>query len=280
LTIVVGIISFWMVHDFPDEAKFLTPEDRARVLFRLKQDKQSSAKHEDFKLAYLWAALKDWKMYNGMLMYMGSLMPLYSFSLFLPSIIQNMSFTTPDDVVRNQLLSVPPYAAGAIVTIIVGFASDHLQKRAFFNMAIAWSGITGFIMIMASDRPGVQYAGTFFGAMGIYPAVSLTIAWVANNVEGVYKRGIVLGMVIGWGNLNGVVSSNVYFNAPRYFEGHGTIVGYLFFGLFGGSVLFYTLLKRENKLRLAGKRDHIVEGKTAKEVEELFDRRPDFIYTL
>ena len=155
LTILVGIASFWMVHDFPLEARFLSKDDRARVLLRLKRDNQSSAHHEDFKLEYLWAALKEWKMYNGMVMYMGILMPLYSFSLFLPSIIQQMSFTTPDNIIRNQLLSVPPYAAGAILTIAVGFMSDRLQHRAFFNFGIAWCGIIGFIMIMASDQVGV-----------------------------------------------------------------------------------------------------------------------------
>lgn len=28
LTVVVAVISFWMVHDFPDTARFLTPEER------------------------------------------------------------------------------------------------------------------------------------------------------------------------------------------------------------------------------------------------------------
>jgi hypothetical protein len=67
-TVVVASISFWMVHDFPDEATFLSDDDRARVIRRLKQDKQSSAEHEQFKLAYLWATLKDWKTYTGMIM--------------------------------------------------------------------------------------------------------------------------------------------------------------------------------------------------------------------
>jgi hypothetical protein len=269
-----------MVHDFPLEAKFLSKDDRARVLLRLKKDGQSSAHHEDFEMKYLWQSLKEWKMYNGMVMYMGILMPLYSFSLFLPSIIQQMSFTTPDNIIRNQLLSVPPYAAGAIATIAVGFASDRTQIRAYFNFGIATCGIVGFTMIMASEKPGVQYVGTFLGAMGIYPAVSLTIAWVANNIEGVYKRGIVMGMVIGWGNLNGVVSSNVYFDPPRFFQGHGVIVGYLFFGVLCGSITFWYLLRRENKARLAGERDHLIQGKSQAEIAAMLDHRPDFIYTL
>ncbi|KAL7786804.1 major facilitator superfamily domain-containing protein [Trichoderma afarasin] len=280
LTILVGLLSFFFVHDFPDEAKFLSPEDRMRVLWRLKQDKQSSAEHESFKMEYFWAAIKDWKTYAGMLIYMGPLMPLYSFSLFLPSIIQNMSFTTKTAVIRNQLLSVPPYAVAAVATVAAGLWSDKIKRRAIFNICISLVGIAGFIMLMASTNPGVQYAGTFLGAVGIYPCIPITIAWVANNVEGVYKRGIVLGFVIGWGNINGVVSSNIYFHAPRYLEGHATIVGYMFIGVFCGSILMATLLSRENKRRLNGERNHWIEGKTQKEIEALGDMRPDFMYTL
>jgi MFS family permease len=67
-TLVIAVISFWMVHDFPDEATFLSDVDRARVIRRLKLDQQSSAEHEEFKLAYVWATLKDWKTYTGMMM--------------------------------------------------------------------------------------------------------------------------------------------------------------------------------------------------------------------
>lgn len=67
-TIVIAFLSFWMVHDFPDEATFLNADDRRRVIRRLKLDKQSSAEHEEFKLAYLWASLRDWKTYTGMAM--------------------------------------------------------------------------------------------------------------------------------------------------------------------------------------------------------------------
>ncbi|KND92941.1 putative transporter [Tolypocladium ophioglossoides CBS 100239] len=280
LTIIIGLVSFFMVHDFPDEAKFLSKDDRARVLLRLKRDGQHSAEHEDFKIAYFWAALKDWKTYAGMLIYMGPLMPLYAFSIFLPSIIQSMSFTDKSQIIKNQLLSVPPYAVAAILTIVVGFLSDKLKRRGVFNMGCAIVGAVGFIMLMATTNPAVQYVGTFLGACGIYPSISLTIAWITNNVEGVYKRGIVLGFVIGWGNLNGVVSSNIYFDPPRYFAGHGTVAAYLLVCMFCGSLLMQTLLGIENNKRRNGERDHWIEGKTEAEINALGDKRPDFIYTL
>lgn len=70
-------------------------------------------------------------------------------------------------------------------------------------MVMALFGIAGFAMLLGSGDPHIQYAGTFLGAMGIYPCVPNTISWAANNIEGVYKRGISLGFIIGYGNLNG-----------------------------------------------------------------------------
>lgn len=278
LTILVGIASFWMVHDFPDEARFLSDADRARVIRRLKLDKQSSAEHESFQMSYLWDALRDWKMWLGMVIYMGCDMPLYAFSLFLPTIVSNLGWNT--SVVRSQLMSVPPYVVAAILTVAVGFIADRTRARGLCNIIVSVLGVAGFAMLLGTDKPAVQYAGTFLAALGIYPCISNTISWVANNVEGVYKRGVVLGFVIGWGNLNGVVSSNVYFNGPRYPEGHGVIMAYLAVFLFGGSVLMSFLLRRENSKRRRGERDHRVQGLTEKEIERLGDQRPDFVYTV
>ncbi|KAI1128377.1 major facilitator superfamily domain-containing protein [Nemania abortiva] len=277
LTVVVAVVSYWMVHDFPDDARFLTEDDRARVIRRLKLDQQSSAEHEEWNAKYLYAGLKDWKMWLGMVIYMGCDMPLYAFSLFLPTIIQESGWNT--SVIRTQLLSVPPYAAAAVLTVVIGFVADRTRQRGLCNIIVSAIGIVGFILLIASNDPAVKYAATFLGALGIYPCISNTITWMANNVEGVYKRGVVLGFVIGWGNLNGIVSSNIFFDAPRYLEGHGVILAYMILFLFGGSILMTTLLRIENKKRREGKRDYLAEGKSEAELDRMGDGRPDFYYT-
>jgi hypothetical protein len=75
------------VYDFPDEAKFLSDDDRLRVYRRLKEDQQSSAEHEAFKLDYFYASIKDWKTYTAGLICMGCGGGLYAFSLNLPTSI-------------------------------------------------------------------------------------------------------------------------------------------------------------------------------------------------
>ncbi|POS72970.1 major facilitator superfamily transporter [Diaporthe helianthi] len=278
-TVIIGVISFWLVHDFPDEAKFLSNDDRVRVIRRLKLDQQSSAEHEDFSMTYFWQAWKDWKMWLGMAIYMGCDMPLYGFSLFLPTIIKNAGVAAPDDVVKQQLYSVAPYAAAAVLTVVVGFVADRTQARGICNICVSSVGIIGFAMLIGSEDAWVQYAGTFLGAAGIYPCIANTITWMANNTEGVYKRGVVLGFVIGWGNLNGVVSSNIYFRAPRFFEGHGVVLAYMIVFLLGGSILMTLGLRRENKKRRNGERDGWAINKTERELEDMGDQRPDFFYT-
>ncbi|KAL8648712.1 MAG: hypothetical protein Q9226_005887 [Calogaya cf. arnoldii] len=280
VTVAVGIASFWMVFDFPDEATFLSPVDRERVIRRLKEDQQSSAEHEEFKSSYLWASLKDWKTWLYAVIYMGCVSPLYAFSLFLPTIIgpNGLGFKGT----QAQLLSVPPYAAAACLTVLIGWIADRTQQRGICNAGVSIIGVIGFGMLLGSKAPGVQYAGTFLGALGIYPCIANTITWASNNTEGVYKRGVTLGLVIGWGNLNGVVSSNIYRkkDAPTYYIGHGVVFSYMVLFLLGGSTLMYFLLRSENTKRRTGKRDNLVAGKSGKEIEALGDVRPNFIYTL
>lgn len=40
------------------------------------------------------------------------------------------------------------------------------------------------------------------------------------------------------------------------------------------------MLKIENRKRLSGKRDNMLDGKTEEEIWIMGDKRPDFIYTM
>jgi len=81
-------------------------------------------------------------------------------------------------------LSVPPYAAAAVLTVAIGFIADRTKQRGICNMSVSVLGMVGFAMLLGCETPGARYAGTFLGAMGIYPAIANTISWVSNNTEG------------------------------------------------------------------------------------------------
>ena len=101
---------------------------------------------------------------------------------------------------------------------------------------------------------------------------AITLCWGA----------VVVGMVVGWGNLNGVVSSNIYITdqKPRYWTGHGVVLAYQIIFLLGGSVFMHIALRRENSARRSGKRDRMLDGLSEEEKWIKGDNRPEFIYTL
>lgn len=77
--------------------------------------------------------------------------------------------------------------------------------------------------------------------------------WVDNNYRRCLQARNCSGIVIGWGNLNCIVSSNIYFHAPKFTDRHATILAYTIACLFAGSILMTLLLHRENTAMLAGK---------------------------
>ncbi|KAH7027860.1 major facilitator superfamily transporter [Microdochium trichocladiopsis] len=275
-TVFVGLFCWWMVFDWPETARFLSEDDKIRLQRRIIQDRQGHAA-TDFDKKYIYEALKDWKTYGYMVIYMGCLCPLYAFSLFLPTIIAAIGYSGT----TAQLLTVPPYAVAALATVTVGFIADRTRWRGYCNIAVVLVGIVGFSMLLGSGDPHVQYAGTFLGAFGIYPTISNSLSWASNNIEGSLKRAVAIGMIVGWGNLNGVVSSNIYISTqkPRYLTGHGVVLAYQVLFLLGGTIFMHFALKAENKKRLSGARDNMNDGLTDEQKLVRGDNRPDFIYT-
>ncbi|PPJ60577.1 hypothetical protein CBER1_08146 [Cercospora berteroae] len=276
-TIVAGIFCWWMVFDWPATARFLTQDERLRVRYRLASDNQAGS-GEQFDRRHIYAALRDWKTWAHSLLNMGTFMPLYAFSLFLPTIVAGMGY----EGTHAQLLTVPPYALAACVTVFIGWLADRTKQRGFCTLGISCLAVAGFSMLLASGKPHVQYAATFLGAMGIYPALPNNITWAANNTEGTYKRGVLIGIIVGMGNINGIVSCNIYMKSekPRYRTGHAVIIAYVVICELVVASLTRAKLARENKRRKSGERDNMLDGMTADQIIVQGDKRPDFIYTL
>ncbi|CEL56159.1 putative transporter C1683,12 OS=Schizosaccharomyces pombe (strain 972 / ATCC 24843) GN=SPBC1683.12 PE=3 SV=1 [Rhizoctonia solani AG-1 IB] len=117
--------------------------------------------------------------------------------------------------------------------------------------------IAGFTMLIASPRPGVQYAGTFLAACGVYPNVPMGVAWNGNNIGGSTKRGVGLAMHVGFGNLGGMIGAFIYRSrdAPHYYPGHGTLIATLSMSAVL-SALMSAWLNREN-----ARRDRVAQEK-------------------
>lgn len=277
VTVLVGVFCWWMVFNWPDTAGFLTSDERLRLCHRLAEDRQASTA-EQFDKQHAYSALKDWKTWLYTVIFTGCCLPLYSFSLFLPTILQGMGYTGT----RAQLLSVPPYATAAAVTVLVGWLADKTKVRGPYNIGVSTIGAVGFSMLIGSGNAHIQYTGTFLGAIGIYPAIPNTLTWVSNNIQGMYRRGVTIGVVVGLGNLSGIVSSNVFLksDSPRFQIGLGVVLTSMVLFLLLGSTAMHVLLRIENQKRLVRHGNDTSLDTTVEEMGIEREELPSYRYTL
>ncbi|KAL7277633.1 hypothetical protein ACG7TL_008560 [Trametes sanguinea] len=223
LTAIVAVISYFAMYDYPENATFLTDAERTWLIETLRKDNTNLSKN--FKWKFLRQALADVHSYLLVGIYLFLLIPTYAFALFLPTIINGLGFSSSN----AQLLSIPPYVVGGISTIVIGILSDRLRMRGPFILGGLVSALIGYVVLYATKSPGAGYAGTVLAALGLFPSVACILAWAGGNIGGEVKRGVVIAMVIGFGNLGGVASSFIYRpqDSPRYHPGHGTDIGCL-----------------------------------------------------
>lgn len=71
LTVVVAFSAYFVLHDYPETASFLTPEERAFIAFRLRYDGQDAETHDGQRIAqsdkfgwkYVRQAFGDWQIW-------------------------------------------------------------------------------------------------------------------------------------------------------------------------------------------------------------------------
>jgi cyanate permease len=121
----------------------------------------------------MFQAFKDWKICVNMIIIISLFTPLYSIALFLPTIINRLGYSANG----AQLLTVPVYFLACLSTLGVNYAADKSGQRGVFLLGVQVLAIVGFIMLISSRKPHVQYAGTFLAAAGKYSCHIKRIAY-------------------------------------------------------------------------------------------------------
>ncbi|KAM0457996.1 hypothetical protein ACHAPV_001363 [Trichoderma viride] len=286
-TVLVAASAFFLLFDFPETATFLTEEERAFVIHRLKYQGQVQlladgtanqalvAQAEEFQWKYVWQAFTDWQIWVNIFVYWSIVCPLYGISLFLPSIIKSLHYTSS----TAQLMTVPIYVVAAILAVITAWFSDKVGKRSPFIIGFLFMMILGYGMCIGSSNPKVVYGGIFLVACAIYPSFPGNITWLCNNLSGSYKRSAGMAIQIGVGNLGGAMASNFYrqVDSPRYILGHGLELGFISIGIVTSVILivsYHTINKKRDKKLANGEAAHY----TPQELSEMGDRAVTFRY--
>ncbi|KAL8773147.1 MAG: hypothetical protein Q9209_001823 [Squamulea sp. 1 TL-2023] len=80
LTVVVAIFFFFVIPDFPENAKWLNEEERTYVQARLRKDQGRSAVERPIGARDVFNVFKDYKIFLGGFMYFGLVVPAYGYA--------------------------------------------------------------------------------------------------------------------------------------------------------------------------------------------------------
>ncbi|TLS21292.1 uncharacterized protein PpBr36_10305 [Pyricularia pennisetigena] len=278
LTVVFGLLCFFFMPNTPGDSSFLTPEEREHALRRMREDASGSSTIDvdDERFSWQWVkmALLAPQTYLLSLLWFFLLVPLYSFSLFLPTIIFGMGYTST----TAQLLTAPPNMTGFVSVIVCSYLSDRFKVRGPLIAGGTVLGIIGYTMLLASERNPVKYAGTFFIGLGVFQCSALMMGWCSNNLAPHYVRATGVGVIISLANCSAFIGTFIYLSdhAPRYILGHAIALGALCLTFVLTCVLM-AYLHWENGKRERGYRDDRLLQPNA---HRLGHRHPRFRYTL
>jgi MFS family permease len=192
VTVLVGILAPMWMPDSPATAWFLTERERRIAVQRLVSDETAShpqsADHTKVKLDHIelnrkvstadiraaLGSVHDWTCAFG---YFLSNITVQGISLFLPTILSDLRWSST----KAQLLSVPPYAAACVVTIVVALASDRIRQRGVFMAGLAVAGVVGFAVLRWDTQPNIKYMAVYFAMIGAFPGGPNFMCWALNS---------------------------------------------------------------------------------------------------
>lgn len=176
-----------------------------------------------------------------------------------------------------------PYALAAITLPTTAIIADKLDQRAIPILICLFGTLIGFVILLASTNTVVLVVGCCFVSCGSYPALVIASSWQMSTHAGFSKRATAWAMSQVFIQTYSIIATQIYTTPPRFFKGHGVLLGLNFVGVLA-LLLNYYLMKIENARRDKAARDYERSGSenpdNEKTYEELCDRHPQFRYAL
>ncbi|KAI7849057.1 major facilitator superfamily domain-containing protein [Circinella umbellata] len=270
-TVVFGILTYFVLPDFPESTKFLNEREREIILMRNKRDAGITS-DVHFSWSQVRSTFLDWKVYVYASIFLTSCIPVYGLSMFMPSIVKGMGYES----VTAQAMSSPPYVLAFIWCLVNSYDADRRGERGFHMMVSGTFSVIGYILIIAlsSVSDVGKYIGVVIATIGAFGLVAAMMSWFSNNFSGHTRRGVAIALITTIGNTSGAISGQVYqaSDEPLYIKGHSISLALI------ATCVIITGFMKFMLTRINKKRDNMTpeEYRIASEGTELGENHPGF----
>jgi len=187
-TVVIGVLTYFVLTDRPQQAKFLTEEERNWLVTTIAAERRATEAARKFTL---WEALYDPKVLLLALNYVGIVTASLGMLIFVPQMIKSLGSYSNMTV---GWLTMIPYICGGIAMVVWGRVSDRMDERRwnlFLGCVLSTIGLVVAGMTMGTwwALVGMSMATMgFYGSKGPFfamppmflsgPALAAGFAWI------------------------------------------------------------------------------------------------------
>jgi ACS family tartrate transporter-like MFS transporter len=197
--IVFGVITIFYLTDWPEQARWLPADEREWIRGELDREKQAKKAIRHFTV---WEALRSRDVLLLALVYFLAVSGSYGVSLWLPTMIQQLS-GLPNLTVT--LITACPYVLALVAMILLGWSSDRTGERRWHTaiplfgggVALALSVAAGSYVVVGIILLALATVGvwTYLPSFWALPTTILSEAAAAASI----------GLINSVGNLGGFV---------------------------------------------------------------------------
>ena len=165
-SVLGGCAIYFLLTDRPEQARWLTTEERAWLIGRIEADRLQREGHGHSSLA---AALTDWRVWFLGLIYGMMMFGFQGINFWQATIIKQA--TGLDDNFRVGLLGAIPYTVAMAAMVLLGRHSDRTGERRVHAAVCCLAGAIGLMLCATYDSPVWVIAWLAFAAAGIWSSL-------------------------------------------------------------------------------------------------------------
>jgi MFS transporter, ACS family, tartrate transporter len=197
--IVCGVLTYFLLSNRPDEAKFLSADEKAQIREELGREEHQKLEDHQYSVFQVFAGGRVWHL---VLIYVGMMIGQYALTSWAPQLVRSLSARYSNSMIG--LLVGIPYLAGLAAMILVSRSSDRKLERRYHAAIPALTGGLALLLFGTTRSPFYSVILLTFLAIGIYSFYGPFWALPCEFLTG-FSAAAGIALVNSVGNLGGFV---------------------------------------------------------------------------
>jgi MFS transporter, ACS family, tartrate transporter len=228
--IACGVLTYFLLPSRPQEAKFLTADEKEWIRAELGREEQQKLQHRRYSVLQSLASGRVWHL---VLIYFGMMIGYYTLQSWSPQLLRSLLSGYSNTVIG--LLVVIPSLVSLPAMILVSRSSDHWLERRYHIAMPAIVGAASLVLLGTTRSPVYSTALLCLLAAGVCSFLGPFWALPSEFLTG-FSAAAGIALINSVGNLGGLVG-------PYMIGAIATRTGSLYAGLaFAGTPLFLSAL--------------------------------------